>query len=224
LTTIDFQSLIAQAKTASFDALPVGDYDLECVEATPKPTSTGKEMVKAKYKVIAGPSAGRTVFNQYVLSPENATALAIFFRDMQAHGLDETFFTQLQGVEQPMAVIAARLPGTRVRMTLSQRQWQGQTRNNVDRVQPVPGGGLVGPGIPVPSMSGPAPAVPQPGAPVPPGAPVQPPAAVAPAPAAPAAPVAPQPPAEPVAAPVTQPAPVPVEQPPAQQAPPALPF
>jgi Protein of unknown function (DUF669) len=239
LTTIDFNALIAQAKTAGFDVLPAGDYDVQCAEASATKTSTGKDMIKGKYKVLGGPRAGTVVWNNYTVSPENATALAIWFRDMKAHGLDDAFFSQLTNVADPYPRIAAAMVGRSVRMTLTQREWPegtGNLRNNVSKIIALAGGGLVG-GVPMPG-SGAVPPMPQPGVPSGLGAaPVpQPTATSAPPPAAP--PVAPQPPAPPPQpAPVPQPVPVPqpqpaqqptpastVEQPPAQQAPPALPF
>lgn len=206
MTTIDFNALMAQAKTASFDALVAGDYDLQCTEATSKPASTGKEMVKARYKVLVGPSAGRTVFNNYVISPESPTALAIFFRDMKSHGLDEAFFAQ----QPDMARVAAAMVGRSVRMTLGVREWpegSRQFRNEVKKVMPLVGGGLVG-NVPMPG-TGAAPAVPQPGVPSGFGAQPVPQPTATPAPQPVAAPVAPQPPAQPAAAPVPQPVPQP---------------
>jgi hypothetical protein len=49
VTTIDFKRAIQDAKSASFEALPVGDYDVEVVESTAVRSSNGKPMVKVTF-------------------------------------------------------------------------------------------------------------------------------------------------------------------------------
>lgn len=246
MTVFDFNTLMQTAKSASFDPLPVGDYDAECISADAVTSSTGKPMIKCKFEVITGPHAKRKFFNQYVLSIENEVALAMFFRQMKAFGLDENFFTAVGA--QGLAPVAQSMLGRRAKFTLGIRKWQDEDRNEVTSTKPLAGGVAAGPGgLPgsgAPSLPGlptsnglptsaPAavvqPTLPtQPTAPTPPAVaqpsvvqPVQPPAAVAPpVPPAPAAVAQPAPvaPPQPPVQPVEVPAPVqaPV-QPPVQQ-------
>jgi hypothetical protein len=210
-TVYNFKDLLAQAKTASFEALPIGDYDVEIHEATATISSTQKPMIKIKAKVITGPHTKRTVMTQFVLSVENAVALNIFFRNLRAFGLTDEWLTAIGGAND-LTPIAQALVGRKARFTLGQKQYQGETRNEVNGVKPMtgapaappqslPGSGLPGAGMPTGGVTTP---------------PAQP-AAVAQPPAQPPSPPQDVPPAQPAAAPVTPP------PPPAQQAPAAQP-
>jgi hypothetical protein len=223
-TVYNFKDLLAQAKTASFEALPIGNYDIEVSEATAVTSSTNKPMIKVKAKVTTGPYTKRTVMTQFVLSTDNAIALNIFFRNLRAFGLTDEWLTALGGA-QDLTPIAQALVGRRAVFELGIREWQGENRNEVKNVKPpsgvaaappqgLPGtGGLPGSGLPgggSMTMTPPAP-------------PAQP--AVAQPPAQAPAPVQDVPPAAPAAAPVTPPAPPAQQQVPAQPvaAPPAPP-
>jgi hypothetical protein len=145
ITSINFNDLIKAAGDAGFDALPAGTYDVVVDTAAHKTASSGKEMITAQFKVENGPYASKSVFSQFVLSPDNANALSFWFRHMNAMGLGESYFQ----ANPPLERVAADLTGRRCRVTLSIRQWQGQDRNQVDVVLP-------------PLSNGQAPAVPSP--------------------------------------------------------------
>jgi hypothetical protein len=221
MTTIDFARALQEARGASMEALPVGDYDVEVAKSEATTSSNGKPMIKVNMKVIGGPYERRSVLNQFVMSQENPVALSIFFRHMKAFGLTEDWFMQL-GRSGSLEPVATALLGRRARLTLGHRDWQGETRNEVKAVKPYTGAPAASPAGPVgpAGSSGPAtgglmapPPVapaPQPVPPQPPTAPVAatpltPPPAASVAPQQPApAPVmtTPQPPIEPTAAPV----------------------
>jgi hypothetical protein len=238
LTTIDFGKALQDAKGASFEALPVGDYDVEVAKSEATTSQNGKPMIKTTMRVVTGPYEKRPIINNFVMSLENPQAVAIFFRHMKAFGLTEDFFASL-GQTSSLEPVASALVGRRARLTLGHRDWQGETRNEVKSVKPYTGApplaappGPVAPG----GVAGPVP--PRPG-----GAPLAPPPPPVAAPVAPPAPPVaqpqvqpmPQPPA-PVAVPTEPPvapeaAPSPAYAPtaatseaPAQAAPPALPF
>jgi hypothetical protein len=212
LTTIDFGKALQDAKGASFEALPIGDYDVEVAKSEATTSQNGKPMIKTTMKVVTGPYEKRPIINNFVMSLENPQAVAIFFRHMKAFGLTEDFFASL-GQTSSLEPVATALVGRRARLTLGHREWQGETRNEVKGVKPYTGapqmGGPAGPvgpgaagGVP---LGGPAP--------LPPRAPAAPVAAPVPPPAAPPLPAAAQPqpqvqsvPQPPPAAPVTEPA------------------
>jgi hypothetical protein len=203
LTTIDFTKAIQDAKGASFEALPQGDYDVEVAKADAVTSQNGKPMIKTTMRVVSGPYERRPIINQFVFSGDNPTAVAIFFRHMKAFGLDEAFFAALGSVAS-LEPVATALVNRRARLTIGHREWQGETRNEVKAVKPYTGAPTMapppGPGGPVAPTVGPAalpprPAVAGPTAPAPP--PVSPPAPqVQPIPQPPA-PVAPVPTYEP---------------------------
>lgn len=226
MTTVNFNQVLQDAKSASFEALPVGDYDVEVEKADSVTSSNGRPMIKTTFKVVVGPHTNRKVINNFVLVVDNPTALAIFFRNMKVLGLTDEFFASL-GASGTLDPVAQAIVGRRARLKLGQREWNGEMRNEVNGVMPytgapgaVGGGPSAGPsltGVPSPGpaayaaagpspmaappapMPTPAPA-PAPAAATPPPAPVAPPQAdvAATAPAAPEAPASPAPPALPI--------------------------
>lgn len=214
MTTIDFSKALADAKTVSFEPLPNGDYDIEVTSCDAVTSGNGKPMLKAKMKVISGPHMNRPIINNFVLSLDNAVAVSIFFRQMKCFGLTDEYFAAL-GPNGSLEPVAAALVTRRARLTLGQREWAGEMRNEVKGVKPYTGAPVAGQPNAGPVMAPPtgpvAPPVPTPTsapvpAPAPAPAPVQQPAPVQPpAPVAQPAPVAP-PAAAPVVAPVTAPA------------------
>src|SRR5688572_26279232 len=93
---MDWGQLVEQAKEGGgFEPLPVGDYDVEVTESRhQKSKASQKDMFVVRFKVVNGPYANRSVWNNFVISPENGNALAIFFRQMNALGLPAEFFAQ----------------------------------------------------------------------------------------------------------------------------------
>lgn len=146
MTTVNFGQVLKDAKSASFEALPNGDYDVETEKAEAVTSSNGKPMIKVTFKVIVGPHTNRKVMNNFVLVVDNPVALSIFFRNMKCFGLEDNFFASLgdQGTLDP---VANAMVGKRVRLQLGQREWQGEMRNEVKQVKPYTGapGGMGGP-------------------------------------------------------------------------------
>lgn len=184
--------LLDDAGDTGFEPLPEGDYDMVVEKSEAKRASTGKDMFVCTFKIEGGAYANRRVWHNFVVNPENPNAMGIFFRNMNVLGLNAEYFRQ--GPSD--AHVAQALLGRRFRGHLKQRQWNGDTKNEVDRF--FTAGGLSA-GTPV----NPAGAVPNVVAPPAPPAPAPSPA---PAPAPAAAPPAPAP--APVAAAVSAPTPV----------------
>lgn len=230
MTTIDFGKLMQDAGEG-FQPVPTGPYNVQVVKSTAVTSSTGKPMIKVQLQIMGGPHDGRRLFDQFVISADNANALSFFFEHMAAFGLDRSFFA----ANPTMDVVAATLMNRQALVTVSIKQYKGSDKNEVDSYRPIMGGqiGAVGaaPAFGPGPGAAPAPVAPPPAAPIPVAAPVAPvappvaapvaPAAVAPAPVAPvAAPVAA--PIAPVAAPAAPPAPAPIAPPAAIVPPPAV--
>lgn len=135
MTTIDWSSLKKTADDAT-RPIPIGDYLVQVDKAEATQASTGAQMIKIQAHVVGGEANGRTVFNNFVLSPDKAFALAMFFRGMAAFGFGDDFFSQQPSMEQ----IAAAMVGRYATVTLSIRQWQGQDRNQCDAWSQPPAG------------------------------------------------------------------------------------
>lgn len=182
---------IKQSETASAP-LPVGPYYAEVTVARSKQTKQvpPKKMFECCFKVLAGPSAGRTVWRNFVVSPENPVAMARFFTDMNTLNVPRAFFASEPTDEQ----IAERMVGAKVQIDVNHREWNGEVRNDISKVSALPAGVSFSNGA-APAAAAPA-AVPTP-APAAPVAAPQAAAPVAPAPSPEPAPVADEKPAEP---------------------------
>ncbi len=204
MQSMNWSDMIDKSKNAGGgDPVPASTYLVTVSSCEAKKTKDGtKDMLKLKGKIVGGgPYDGKVVWTQLTVSPENDNALAIFFRQLGAYGLTETYLIENQ---LTMEQIAAVLVGRQANWKVSVGSWGGKPKNDVDDILPAT--------APPPATG---PVVPTPGsAPV---APVPAPVAPAPAPVAPAAPPAPT--AAPVP-PVPAPAPVAAAPEPAPLAPP----
>lgn len=141
MSEIDWSALQQEAKTAS--VIPAGDYPAIIISAEAKTSSTGKPMVSYKARVTEGPQANKPIWSQFVVSPESAMALRMYFLQMAAFGLDGDFFAQNPRMED----VARNLVNRAAVFKLSIRQWQGADRNQVDGVSPLPAGAPLPPGV-----------------------------------------------------------------------------
>jgi len=174
---VNFNDLLKAADDAGFSVVPANDYDAEVATAEAKTTSSGKNQIAVRFKITSGPQAGKSVFNNFVISPDNANALGFFFRHMAAMGLEREYFA----ANPPLAQAAAALVGRKVTITVSVEQWNGQDRNRVNAVKKAGGATGVGATPFIPGMVTPAPM------------PVIPPAPPVVAPSVPVAPFVPEP-------------------------------
>lgn len=208
--------------------VPIGKYDAICVKAElKKAAASGNEYWATQWKIQSGPSANRMLFNNFVLVEDNPNALRAFFINLRNLGITTE---HLQNLGTDKNALTPMFVTRQAVLTVGHRPYQGQLREDVERVDPHPNGPIgslsniggvpaangMAPAIPqasvpvaaVPQLAAPtqyAPPIPAP-APIPQQAPVAAPLPVpAPAPVAPPAVVAPAP------APVPQPAPAPVQ-------------
>ena len=169
------------------EPLPADDYDLVIVNATHKQTQNGKPMFNIQCKVESGPQQGRTVWHRFVVSRESEGAMRYFFGDMRNLGLGQDFWRRNPSDDQICDALANR----RFRGTVKITQYQGQDRNEVERVRAPRAQAGAAPPPQAPAAPAAAPPPPAPLAPVE--------AAVPPAPVAPAAPADIPPPPPPAA-------------------------
>jgi hypothetical protein len=193
-----WNEMLESAKEAGgFDPLPVGRYDIKIGKSTHKISQTGKSMFEVEMTVINGPHANRKVWDRYVVTPDNAKALAFFFSKMKILGLGMEFFAAQPSDDQ----VANALLNAMCTVELGLTEYNGSTRNEVRKLLPLAGAMAGAP--PVPVVDAPVVGVAPGGQPVPvPGA----------APTVPPAPPVAGPPVvtEPVTAPVVPVAPAPV--------------
>lgn len=137
-------------------ALPTGAYDVEVTKVEAKTTKTGKPMFSMASKIIAGPQAGRMLWHNITVSAENPNAMRMFFLNMKAFGLDDSFFKRSPG---PTANdIANALTSRRAKFdVIIQVGGDYAGRNEVKRISASSLPPNAGPGVPtgiqVPSAS-----------------------------------------------------------------------
>jgi hypothetical protein len=113
------------------EPLPVGEYSLVITECTSKLTSTGKNMLSLKAVVDGGPHNNRPVWDNLVISPDNETAMRIFFGKMGALGLQD-YLLQNPGLEE----LASAMLNRRFIGKLGTSEYRGKTRNEITAYKP----------------------------------------------------------------------------------------
>lgn len=149
MSQFNFADLMKQAGS-SFEPLGAGTYEAVIKKAEAVRTATGKTMFKLTWSITQGPFTNRKVWSNQVISPESPPALGIFFRHMAALGLDATFFGANPSPDQ----VAAALVNRPAQITVSQREYQGQLRNDVTDIKQGTGGGgvMTAMGFPPPAV------------------------------------------------------------------------
>jgi len=139
----------------SFDALPVGRYDLKVNESEPKCSDKGNRYWKLTTEVTTGPYKGRLVWTNLVLTPTNPKALPFFFNKNAALGLDRKFFEGNPTDEQ----VAAAHRGAHFRGELILKEYNGSQTNEIKKYLPAENGAhsAAPSGPPAPPMTASAP-------------------------------------------------------------------
>lgn len=146
--------------------VPVGKYDAIITECELKTSQNGREYWAAKFKIQNGPQAGRTLYNNFVLVEDNPNALRAFFINMSNLGIS---VDQLTSLGTDKNALTPLLIGRQALVQVTHREYQGQMRDNIDRVERHPSGpfGVNVAAAPVTSTNPgtpPAPTTPAPGA------------------------------------------------------------
>jgi hypothetical protein len=123
---------LSAADDQGFSALPVGTYDMYVDKCTATQSSSGKDMLKLVLAVEGGPNEGSKVFTNMVISPESPAALGFLIRKLAAFGLDREYLAKNPSLEK----IADDLENRRCIAEVTQREFQGTNRNDINTVKP----------------------------------------------------------------------------------------
>lgn len=134
MAAFDWASLMEQSG-GDFEILPVGSYAAQVAKAEATTSRNGKLMFKTTFQIIGGEHNGRTIINNIVLSPESPNAVRAFFINMQNLGISAEFLKASPAPEPPQ--IAAKMVGAQVMISVIHREYQGQQRDNVDRISKI---------------------------------------------------------------------------------------
>jgi hypothetical protein len=131
VTTFSFKKALNDSKGA-LDLIPDGEYDARVIAAEAAMSQNSKPMIKVQYEITAGASAKRRLRTQYTISDDNPTALAIFFKQMEALGLGADFFE----VEPAMTQVAGALLNRPARIVVGHKEWNKIDRNEIKGTLP----------------------------------------------------------------------------------------
>lgn len=167
MSSLNWSDLIKEAgESNSYEPIPDGDYNFTVLEGVAKVTQSGKTMFSLKAQVEGGPHNKRLVWDNLVISPDNPTALGIFFRKMSAMGLSKDFFDR----NPTNAQIEQALAGRQFRGQVGSRTYNGNKRNEIKNYYPVANAATTTASAPAAPAVAQAPAAP-PAPPAPPAAP-----------------------------------------------------
>jgi len=117
----------------SLEALPDGRYSVIVSEVEERISDTSQQPYLAwTFEVVAGEYKGRKLWNNTSLQPHALWKLKETF---EALGMDTT---------KKITFVEKNLCGLRCDVILGQREWEGQTRNEVKQVLPLQGGTSTG--------------------------------------------------------------------------------
>lgn len=107
-----------------------GPHTFRIVEAKPtKATSSGNPMIRLSAKVEGGPDEGKIAYVNLVFPFDNPRAMKMTLRRLNGLGISaELLKAENPSIEQ----IAAKLIGRSSTGTVSHREWNGETQNDVD--------------------------------------------------------------------------------------------
>lgn len=124
----------------------IGDYPVVFAAVESKQSSNGKPQLAYTLKITSGQYVGRVIKGNITFSPENPTAVKMFFVQMAQLGFDETFFQGLQAqnvsLEEGFNRIAAQLQGLQITAELENRRWNEMDRESVKAFKRVGGAAI----------------------------------------------------------------------------------
>jgi len=132
MASFSWGDLQQAADDAGFGVIPAGEYEAVVKSAEHKKTGTGKDKIAVRFSITSGPSEGKSVFNDFVISPDNGTALGFFFRHMKALGLGPDYFA----TNPDLGKVAGDLTGRNCVVVVGIRQWNEEDRNEVKGIKP----------------------------------------------------------------------------------------
>lgn len=114
-----YRDLLATRRDAGLELCPIGVYDVKVDEATVKVNeNSGRKSFIVQYEILSGPLAGRKVKNWMTIVNEYPGLVDMWFKDMAAMGLTDTFFE----AEPEDKQICAALTGRMCQITVGRRK------------------------------------------------------------------------------------------------------
>lgn len=117
MATVKYKDLLQQRRDAGYEMFPVGTYDVKVVDAEVPQKNAAMGYI-VQFEVISGPLTGRKFKNWMTLSQkvidEWPGLVDVWFREMAALGLTESFFEAEPTNEQTIAALKGRTATAKV--------------------------------------------------------------------------------------------------------------
>lgn len=136
--SMSFADMIKSAQEAggSTDAPPAGTFQGVVTNATAKRSKSGKVEVGLFLRVTEeGPSKGMGCWSNQYLSPENTTALGIWFRTFEALGIPTAWWGQFADHDQAAAQAAQLVKGKDCTFVVAYEEWKGEMQPKVKAIK-----------------------------------------------------------------------------------------
>jgi len=141
---IDWNSELDKVAEATKPITP-GVHSVTITQATPTLSSTGNQMINLVVRVEGGADDGKIAYPRVVFAFENPRAMKMTLRRLANLGISE----QILRAEGPsIEQIAGRLIGRTVRGTVTHREYNGETQNEVDFLDNSGAGPATAAGVP----------------------------------------------------------------------------
>lgn len=113
-----------------------GEFPVVVVKAEAATSQNGKPMLKGSVKITSGTYVGREIRLQLTLSADNPIATKMFFLNLDAFGLGESYFDG----NPSFAQIAADLLGREAIAVLAENEWNGVKSEQIKTLKKASGG------------------------------------------------------------------------------------
>lgn len=136
--SMTFAEMIAAAQDSGsgpMDTPPAGTHNGIVVTANAKRNKSGKLTIGILLKVEDGPNKGNGVWSNQYLSPENATALGIWFRTFEALGIPTAWWGQFADIDQAAAQASELIKSKQCQFVVAYREWQGELQADVKSIK-----------------------------------------------------------------------------------------
>ncbi len=135
MATTTYRELMKRRQEGGYELFPVGTYDVRVHDVEVKVNNnSGRKSFIVQYEVLNGPLAGRKLRNFMTIVEEFPGLVAIWFKEMDAMGLGDTFFES----EPDDAQIAAALKGRTCQITVGRRKKSKTSDEEVEDIRVKP--------------------------------------------------------------------------------------
>ena len=149
MSSSDWTEIFETAGTVDDSPVPAGTY-LTKVERTEwTKSSTGKKMLKYRFRIISGPQKNKVVFGNLTISPDSPVSLSITLRHLAALGMGRDQLQSMTDTEVCESVI-----GNEVIVDTELKEYKGKPSVDVKDIRPAADTPAV---VSAPSAGGPPP-------------------------------------------------------------------